>query len=173
MTLTRPERIIDPLTLVYNRLVLMLKDHAGFADLVSVGNLINYGTGADADPEKDHVSEGDLPMVGILPTTSVPDIVADSSRTEIKESYQAVLVTGDKRVGRSLYPVRWEIMRAFSVLSKQNITLDWDGNPLTMLPLEYLDTSQLMQTLNDITGWTAVIAFRVPISIATAALETS
>ncbi len=101
----------DPFTLVYNSVWDMLET-TDFKALVKVGNRIKFSTASYRDAKKlASLSEG-RPTVGVLDVGMEPNLEATSNATFITARYQVLLVCGDSRVDKELYPIAWEVYRA-------------------------------------------------------------
>ncbi len=160
----------DPLTITYNKLWDMLEAHQGFTDLVRVGNRVKFA-GDAIDPDKDIVSEGDLPQVGIMAETGGAHLFSDSNASRLTERYGIIVVTGDKRLTHHLYPVRWEVFRAMSKWQSVLTGLKWDGNPFQVTLARPTESSYLIAALKGVTGWTMLWGLEVDLHFGTTAMQ--
>jgi hypothetical protein len=101
----------DPFTKVYDALWDMLETNTHFTDQVKVGNRLTF-TGESRDPVKPDIQAADLPEVGILPTTGKPHLERTSSSSTFDAYYDAIVLSGDRRLNVKVYPVCWALFRA-------------------------------------------------------------
>jgi hypothetical protein len=110
----------DPFTQAYDALWTKLEAHTGFTGLVKVGDRIKYDTGKK-DPEKDSIQNAALPEVRIIDLGGVGGNRKSSNSFSIIRRYQVQVSTdyltleGNTSIPDGLYPVEWEIMRAFGI----------------------------------------------------------
>ncbi len=163
----------DPISQVYDALWAMLEAHQGFVDLVRPGNRIK-ASGENLNPVKDEVSETDLPEVRIVATGGSFNTHLSSSKAQLVKQFEIQLSTGDQRLDALIFPVQWEIFRAFSVAgwiaALQDLT--WAGAKF-VVSAEPLSTSEgkSMADLNrGIKGWAAAWACRVTMHFSHTAL---
>lgn len=108
----------DPFTQAYDALWTKLESHTGFTGLVKVGDRIKYDTGKK-DPEKDSIQNAALPEVRIIDLGGAGGNRKSSNSFSIIRRYQVQISTdyltleGNTANPDGLYPVEWEIMRAF------------------------------------------------------------
>lgn len=109
----------DPFTQIERALWHVLESHSPFTDLVKPGNRIKFAhTDTGRDPIKDELQTADMPEVMILPTTTAGKN-RSSKGPGITQSFNLVITTGDTRTWVKLYPVKWEVYRAFEKLNDQ------------------------------------------------------
>jgi len=101
----------DPFTLVARSIWDTLEAHTRFADLVPANNRIKLIDGA-RDPIKDQISVEDLPEVRMLPAGSSFHAHRTSNSTSCMQRYALQVSTGDIRMNKWLFPVKWIIFRA-------------------------------------------------------------
>ena len=107
----------DPFTAVYCALWDMLEAHEGFTGLVRVANRIKY-LGPRLAPEKDTVTNSDLPEVTIRPVEGHTDYT--TGQTIVVFPFDIEASTGNQRLDTlgaggiegAIFPVLWEILRA-------------------------------------------------------------
>ena len=169
--MTAVQRELDPFNAVYDAVWTMLNAHEGFTDLCKVGNRETFGTGASVDPDRAIASEGDMPLLGIIPAGGTANLLATSSESAFTEKYQAVVITGDKRIGTKLNPLRWQIIRALSNWITELTGFKWNDRDFCVTLLQVADTSTAIDVTKGVTGWTAVISIHVDIRFPTAMLQ--
>ena len=106
---------LDPFTQVYEALWAMLEAHTGFTALVKIGNRIKHDEGKK-DPEKKEVSGAALPEVRIVDIGGTGENIRTSNGLTVLETFQIQVSTEYRTLygdGHGLYPVRYEIMKAF------------------------------------------------------------
>lgn len=154
----------DPMSKVYDALWAMLEAHKGFVDLVRPGNRIK-ASGANLKPVKDEVSDKDLPEVRIVATGGSTNTHFTSSKAQLSKQFEIQISTGDQRLDALLFPVQWEIFRAFSfsgwVAALKDLT--WAGEKFVVSaePLSVSEGKSMADLNRGISGWAAAWACRV------------
>ncbi len=103
----------DPFTQTLDKIWDLLESHTGFTDLVRLGNRIKV-SGTNPDPYKPRPQSADLPEVRVEPEGGKVELFATSSSSRATQDYAVSLVTGDVRVNKQLFPLKWEMMKALS-----------------------------------------------------------
>lgn len=108
---------LDPFSQVYNRIwdILEARDGEGqWSQRVRPGNRINYA-GQHRRPEKPTRAPADAPEVAIVPVPGGDlKLTSSSSSSRARQNYGIRVRTGDLRVHTALFPLRYEIFRAFA-----------------------------------------------------------
>jgi hypothetical protein len=103
----------DPFTQTLNKLWDLLESHEEFTNLVRLGNRVKL-TAADPDPYKPRAQSADLPEVRVEPNGGQAELFATSTSTRAVQNYAILVTTGDLRVNKLLFPLKWELMKALS-----------------------------------------------------------
>ncbi len=103
----------DPFTQTLDKLWEALEGHAALAALVKAGNRIKL-TGEGGDPYKPSTQYADKPELAIEPAGGSIETAATSTSARILQDFDIRLATGSLRVGRELFPVKWEIVKALA-----------------------------------------------------------
>ena len=153
----------DPFTLVYDGLWDLLEASSSFTALVAEKNRIKFTTtdGLIRRPDKDSLTESDIPEVMIYPGPMRFADHRDSSGQSINRIY-SVLVTSGERIldaggSGKFFPVQWEIARAL-INFDDILDLTYEATKFVH-KIEQLPTVEGMDdsTLNrDLKGWSAV-----------------
>lgn len=120
-----PSVMVSPLELVYNGIWSMVEQSAALTELVRPGNFIKWNDPSFAWPDKDEISDADLPELGLAVTQMLGKLRATSSGSSVVARYEWLLATGDPSVVRVMLPVMWAVFAAL---------VDW---PVTALELEW------------------------------------
>jgi len=104
----------EPLTLVYDRLVKVLKDRKF--------KLISWNS--SRDPEPDVREEADFPEWQLRPTATQVNLGNASCGTEIIQTYTLLVSTGDDRVGYMFFPTQWRMIQAIHALKYDALVLE-------------------------------------------------
>lgn len=110
----------DPFTQIELGLWAKIIESSTFTQLVPLGNRIKFCVDANADPEKDQLSDGDYPNVMIMPTSHGLDQHASNSSIWIQR-YNVVCQTGDKRTSWKYNPIKFEVCKMLTRLFNTNL----------------------------------------------------
>lgn len=163
----------DPLTQIYDALWDMLETHKGFDRLVRVGNRAKFSLAGPRDPVKDEISEADLPEVRIVRTGGEAHLQRTSNGSSILQRYEVQIGTKSLRYDTELFPLEWEIYKAFSKWQDKLKGLEWAGKPYVKLarPLSFTTGVDEGQLDRGIEGWATVWSIEVELWFATADLQ--
>ena len=147
----------DPFTRVYNALWDVLEKHKGLTDLVKIGNRIKFTEeGFGLRPEKENVMDADFPELFLIPTNSQIVLFATSSSTEAIQEFELRFTTGDQRVDRLHFPLKWQVMIALSKCERLNLPF------VKRLGIEsFTETTDDPEANRGIKGWSARIVISV------------
>jgi hypothetical protein len=101
---------ITPPDLFVLEFVRYLQSQIGFTRFVPARNLVHY-QGADSAPDKLQVSEGDTPLVRIVPADWQFNDHASSSTAILVQNFAVEIDSADRRA-RMLSPVKWAVLCA-------------------------------------------------------------
>lgn len=151
-----------PYTLVLREFKDVLLDYADFARLVDEHNIITY-TGADRSPDKDQITESDLPEVRILLAGSLPGQHASSCMSGDTVTYEIQVSTGDQRLDALHLPLKWEVFRALRQCEPRLRLLEWNGKPfvLSAMAISVSEGVANADLNRSIIGWSAIWACQV------------
>ncbi len=146
-----------PLTQVYDGVWKLLEDRSMFRDLIKKGNRIKFA-GKARMPIKSDISTEDTPELRIIPAGTEPHLEQSSNGSRITEQFDIILTTGDMRTDAVLYPVKWEIFRAFSDWATTLKDLTYKGKKFVVLArlLTTVDGISETDLARGIKGWTTV-----------------
>ncbi len=147
----------DPFTRVYAALWDVLEKHKGFTDLVKIGNRIKHtDDGFGLRPEKENIMDADLPEVNLIPVNSQILLFATSSSTQAVQEFELRITSGDQRVDRLHFPLKWQVMIALSKCAKLNLPF------VKKLTIDsFTETTDDPEVNRGIKGWSARIVIGV------------
>jgi len=162
----------DPLSTVYDAVWAVLENHAGFTDLVPVGNRIKL-SGTNPDPNKTQVASQDVPEVRIIPAGGACHLLRTSNGSSITKRFSIQVASGDQRVTEVTYPVQWEIYRAFSKSLSTLLELVWAGKKFvkTCKLIEVQEGITDTELMRGIKGWTTLVVCEIEMWFSTADLQ--
>lgn len=102
----------SPLVLIHDALWTMLEAHAGFTELVPVGNRIKL-TNIRGQAIKPRTSTADMPEVRIIPTGGLPHLQRTSNSSTILKRWEVQAVSGETHIIKMM-DLEWEVFRALS-----------------------------------------------------------
>lgn len=158
----------DPYTLTYRALWAMLERSDRFSAVVRPGNRIKLD-GVDRAPFKEDISEADLPEVRIVEIDSTPQLYRASNCDTDTVKYEIQVSTGDQRLTRLLYPLKWIIFCAMADATdylRQAVV--WHGtNPVvSALPVSVASGVSTLDLNRGLKGWSGVWAVQVQFAFA-------
>lgn len=168
----------NPFQLVYDALWQMLAERADLADLVKVGNRIDFGRPETPDPFKRTIAAADLPEVILVPAGMDANLFSTSSSSNCVRRYQWLLSTGDLRIHEGLHPVEWAIFCGMADWQTKLTSLEWPANSgRHFVKLADIDTVTEGKSDHEknrgIAGWSAVWTCSVHMYFSTADLIAS
>jgi hypothetical protein len=164
----------DPFSKIYDALWATLDANAEFVGRVRPQNEIRYA-GAARNPEKEDVQPADLPEVRIVAAGWQQNLYATSDATSVVRRWQIQVRTGDRRLEVQVYPVEFEILRAFAAwdtVAGGLKGLTWNGQDLRCVPVFRTGGDEALDPrATTIAGWTAVLTVSVEMWFSTAGLK--
>jgi hypothetical protein len=164
----------DPFSKIYDALWATLDADAEFVCRVRPQNEIRYA-GTARNPEKEDVQPADLPEVRIVAAGWRQNLYATSDTTSVVRCWQIQVRTGDRRLEAQVYPVEFEILRAFAAwdtVAGGLKGLAWNGQDLRCVPVFRTGCEETLDPrAASIAGWTAVLTVSVEIWFSTAGLK--
>lgn len=115
----------DPFTLAYRALWSMMSERSDFADLVRIGNRIDFANDANRNPVKQVAAAADLPEIILVPAGCSVNIHNTSSSSRVIRRYTWLMSTGDARVSHLLFPVEWAVLRGMTNWKTVMGALEW------------------------------------------------
>jgi len=156
----------DPFTETLNKLWDLLESHAGFTRLVSLKNRIKL-TGRNPVPYRAQAQSADLPEVLIEPAGGEVHLFVTGSSSRAVQDYAIVITTDDLGVSRTLFPLKWELMKA---LSKSGDSLGLSF--VKKVRIKELTERESGRTDRRAAGWSASLVVSVEMWFANAQLQT-
>ena len=101
----------DPFTQLYEAVYDALTAHTPFTDLVKLGNQIRYDQDKQV-PLRGSLQKADTPQVELLPAGGNFELTMSSSSAQAVQNLTIKNITGDQRVQKILFPLKWETARA-------------------------------------------------------------
>ena len=137
-------------------------------------NEIRYA-GPARNPEKEDVQPADLPEVRIAAAGWHQNLYATSDASSVVRCWQIQVRTGDRRLEVQVYPVEFEILRAFAAwdtVAGGLKGLAWNGQDLRCVPVFRTGGEETLDPrTTSIAGWTAVLTVTVEMWFGTASLK--
>lgn len=163
----------DPLTLVYDALWNLLWDWPTLCKIISPGNRIKLIDSGEAnEPNKESLSDADLPEIILFPEGQTPHIQRTSSSSTIVHRFTLRLQVGSKMLNE-FFPLVWEVYRAlsnwFSVLS----ALTWNDKQFVILARPIAVTEGFADRIErrGISGWVSIWSCEVTLTFTTTDLQ--
>jgi len=149
----------DPFSLTYAAIWSCLESNADLVALVPAGNRIRFD-GDDRGPDKDVLTTADCPQLRVVAVSGNIMTARDSKGEMVQRNYQLQIMTGDQRLDHLLYPIEWEVYRAFMNWSTHFAGLTWGGAEFVKR-VQVNTMSEGMSHVNDggvaAKGWAALV----------------
>lgn len=115
---------MDPFSRAYNRLWEVLESRAALTSLVGLRNRVKW-VGSE-QPVQSRPIHGDLPELSIEPADDTWEVNLHyhQSGAMVMQGFDIGLTTGSLDLGKHLFPVKWELLRALAHAEK-NFGLDF------------------------------------------------
>mgnify|MGYP001119299620 CR=1 FL=1 len=155
---------LDPISQVHNGLLDLLADHPLLAERIRPGNWVRYDSAA---PEKDEISNADVPELRLVPTGDVSNLSASSTSGELYKTWRLDIATGDRRVSEHLFPLEWAALCALQRWPELR-SLEWNGAGAFVRSVQVIDHAEGQfdrDLLRGIAGWTVAFTIRVHITM--------
>lgn len=104
----------DPYTKAYKVLWKLATDSARVISLVKPTNIIRYDLQSDLPPDKDEVSQGDLPELSLVPVSLTGKLRANSSSSMSLMRYEWWIATGQEGLANAILPLTFAIYAAMA-----------------------------------------------------------
>ena len=105
--------ITDPFTQVYDSIWDTLEKFGDFAALVKLANEVKYNT--EIQPrDKESLQEGDISQATLIPSGSTTSTVISSRTGEILQGFTLIIISGDERLQKKYFPLKWAMIRALA-----------------------------------------------------------
>lgn len=162
----------DPFTAVEGKLWELAATHSGVMDLVKPGNRLDSQDTARRAQKEGHLG-ADLPELRLIPSGGAV-IGMTSTSVRITQNFDFQLLTGSERPYKQLYPVRWQLIRAWSLTrrdqARQNLGLPY----VTDLKLATFNDIQngVQADKSDNPTWASALQFTVEMILGQHQLET-
>lgn len=105
--------ITDPFTQVYDSIWDTLEKFGDFAALVKLANEVKYNT--EIQPkDKESLQEGDISQATLIPSGSTTATVISSATGEIVQGFTLLIISGDERLQKKYFPLKWATVRALA-----------------------------------------------------------
>ncbi len=115
----------EPFTEVYDAIWTLLESQSGFATRILAGNRIKL-TGDGLDPRKETILDADVPEAYLEPVAG-GEWHWTNQALRFTQLYELTITSGDFRLDRSLFPLKWEIIKLFGK-NRTNLDLDYVKN---------------------------------------------
>ncbi len=148
----------NPIRLVYAAIWEMLEAKTEFTNLVKIGNRIKYtNTTGDRAPDKDTVSDADLPQVRVTHTGIIPHLFRVTGGSSLVIRWETEVASGDQRFATEL-DVAWAIYRAMTGWATHIQTLTWKDETFARLYRAQENDADFMKVNADrgISGWSSL-----------------
>ncbi len=154
----------DPFTEIERKLWELVASHSGVIGLVKTGNRMDEQDLA-RNAQKDGHLGADLPELRLIPTGgSVLGMTSTSLR--IAQAYDFQVLTGSERPHRQMFPVRWQLIRAYT-LTRDDPT--WEHLGLSYVTdlklLTFNDVQNGVQADKDKLGWLSALRFQAELCL--------
>ena len=157
MATTEATKRDDPFTQVLAAMWAVIEDHQPLADMIKPGNRLKRM--GDEDKSKPAAQDADLPLLDIRPADiDGPELHASSHAVQIAQGFTIELATGTKDETARLFPIKWELFRAFAKVHDTDLGLDF---------VKRVDVQGVTEDPSDAdrnrgrAGWSAVMAVLV------------
>lgn len=153
---------INPYIKVYDTIADALEVASPLASLVAAGNRIRFDQAARPDPEKQNIQDADVPEWQLEPAPGGGVQYYAASNTHLLTQVLALrITTGDLRVNRYLYHVKWAAVRAIGAL-QPNIGLSFVRDVRVIDATETRDDDIANRGRE---GWSCIMMIEVDIQI--------
>ena len=150
-------RARDPISLVYDALWEMLESREALRSMIRLASRIRY-TGRDRSPEKSVVNTADLPELRLYPAGTIPHVQRTSNSSSLLKAFEVQVSTGDIRVDAALFPIEFEVLRAFTDWGTVLQALRWKSQPFVthVAPTLVTEGSMIEDQERKVHGWACI-----------------
>lgn len=160
----------DPFTQVERKLWDLIAAHPGVTALVRAGNIKDDQDLGDR-AQKEGKLGADLPELRILPASGA---LLGHSSTSIRysQAYDLQLLTGSERAFQEMYPVKWQLLRAFALTRRdpQWATLGLDF-VTDVRVVGFTEQQNGVQVDQNKLGWLSTLRIEIEMSLSQTAIE--
>lgn len=162
---------VNPITLVYDELWVLLESWDGFHKLVKPGNLVRHLV--DDESNKGEALNADFPEVRITAEGITPDVQISSGSCVLLYNFSIEVATGNKRSDEMLFPLSWEIFRALIGWHAKLTALTWNGTKFVknLHTVSAIDGRSDRDRDRGIGGWATIWSVAVLMVFATSVLK--
>ena len=104
----------DPFIKAYQVLMNLALGSKRVTSLVKPGNRVWYDIQSDIPPDKEEVSQGDLPELTLLPTTLTAKLRSNSSSSYALMRYEWWIATGQEGLANAVLPLTFAVFAAMA-----------------------------------------------------------
>ena len=160
----------NPIKKLYDALWEMLDDSTELKELVKPGNQLKW---MENHTWKDQILDADLPEIQIVPVTVTPHLQRTSNMSSMLEQFAIRVATGDQRIDKNLFDIRWAVYGAMSNWATRLAALTWNSNKFVKLCRPRSITEGMIEGTADrgLTGWFSVWAAEVEMWFQTSDLQ--
>lgn len=158
----------DPFSQAYSKIFDALNAFTEFSNIVKLGNQINYASAVEPRRKESSLT-ADTPQVMLLDGGFTTNIQHTSNVGQVIQAYTLATVTGDERLQKAHFKLRWAAIRAITLIGKQLGTLEFVRN------VNITDGSGEISQFEEskgIRGWTGIMTIVVEMYFTKTELET-
>lgn len=161
--------MVDPFTLLYNKMVSVLKAHAG-----NRYSVIDWNS--TRNPQPDVAASSDVPEWQLRPSGANVQVGSSSCASVVTRDFTLTLITGTKVLGKWLLPGEWALMSALYDLQYSALeSLKWEDRSF----VERVEVTGSVSGITDpegsrqIVGWASSWTIRVHMTFSASDLGAS
>lgn len=154
------DQLLDPFSLVYDALWVMVERNDKLAKFIAKGNRIKFDEDSDVDPA---ITDADTPNLMLLSGGGTFGEQDNSSQRSVTRIYTWVLTTGDFRLNPVFNAISWELYRSMIDYACVLCSLQWcNCNFIQNCRIVSADDGTLAQTLQEnVPGWSTIWSIEV------------
>lgn len=121
----------DPISKAYDSIWDLAEQSVRLKSIVRPGNRIKYNLQSDIAPDKEEISNADLPELVLVPVSGTAAIRANSSSSKITMRFEWWLSTGQQGITNAILPLTFAVYAAMvpwpSYVAGERNALKWRG----------------------------------------------
>src|SRR5688572_7926526 len=103
--------LLDPFSMVYNALWIMIDRNQKILEMIPKGNRIRFD---EQNSQKPHKSSADTPELTLISSGGIWNEKNNSSQTSVTRNYIWAITTGDFRINPLYNRLSWELFRSLT-----------------------------------------------------------
>ena len=115
----------DPYTQVYGALHEMLFARTALHERIVRGNRLRYDDTSSPRQIKTETLDKDFPSISLLPISMTYNTHTTSATAQVIAKFQIVIASGVERVDERVFPIEFEVFRAFCSIKAHLHSLTW------------------------------------------------